>query len=71
MVVSSRFGATCAIGENAARNALELIEACDRLKTIPAKVNETGTVTSERVHVGEIAVIFAVNWRIGRSAHPA
>jgi len=33
-------------------------DALGRLKPNAEKVNETGTVTSEKVHLGEIAVIF-------------
>jgi hypothetical protein len=46
------------MGENAARNALERVEASDRLKPILANVNEPGMRASERVHLGEIVVIF-------------
>jgi hypothetical protein len=71
MVVSLRFGAACAIGENAARDALELVGAFDRLQPMPARVNETGMAASERVHIREIVVIFAVHRRMDHPAHPA
>jgi hypothetical protein len=34
------------------------MEAFDRPKPMPARVNETGMITSERVHIREIVVIF-------------
>jgi hypothetical protein len=57
MVVSSRFGADRAIGDIAAVAPPQFCEASGRLKPILEKVNETGTLVSERVHVREIVVI--------------
>jgi hypothetical protein len=48
------------MGENAARNALEHLEAFDRLEPILANVNEPGMLASERVHLGEIVVIYRI-----------
>jgi hypothetical protein len=56
------------MGENAARNALERVEAFDRLKPIPANLNEPGMLASERVHLGEIVVIYGIGRRPGDPA---
>jgi hypothetical protein len=58
MVVSLRFGAVGAIGETAGPQRPPT-RTFDRWKPMPDNLNETGMVTSERVHVGEIAVILA------------
>jgi hypothetical protein len=67
MVVSLRFGARGAIGETLSRNALSKPETCDRCKPMRGKLNETGTLVSDRVHLGEIAVIPGVSG-FGRAA---
>jgi hypothetical protein len=56
MVVSSGFGADGAFGESC-RNTPKTCEACGRLQPTPEKLNETGTLVSERVHLREIVVI--------------
>jgi hypothetical protein len=57
MVVSSRFGADGAIGDIAAVAPPQTRKASGRLQATPEKVNETGTLVSERVHLREIVVI--------------
>jgi hypothetical protein len=41
----------------------ELAQAFDRLKRMPAKLNETGMFASERVHVREIVMVQAPGTR--------
>jgi hypothetical protein len=57
IVVSFGFGAFGARGECSVRNAVKIRQAFGRSKPILANVNATGTVVSDRVHVGEIVVI--------------
>jgi hypothetical protein len=46
-----------AIGDCCRRAPSKTCEACGRLQPTREKVNETGTLVSEWVHVGEIVVI--------------
>jgi nucleoside-diphosphate kinase len=57
MVVSLRFGADGAIGETATLASRNARRTFGRSKPIGKKLNEAGTLVSERVHVCEIVVI--------------
>ena len=50
-----------AIGEIAALTSPKTCEAFGRLKPMPEKLNKTGTLVSDRVHLREIVVIPGVD----------
>jgi len=60
MVVSQRFGAIGAIGEIGVPHGPSTPEPFGRWQPIPVKLNGSAPIASERVHVGEIVVIFGM-----------
>jgi len=65
MVVSSGSALMGAIGEIAALTSPKTCEAFGRLKPMPEKLNKTGTLVSDRVHLREIVVIPGVDCLAG------
>jgi hypothetical protein len=66
MVVSSNSALTTP-SVNCCRNAL--CETFGQLQPMPEKLNETGTLVSERVHVREIVVIRRIDWLRDNPVH--
>jgi hypothetical protein len=69
MVVSSGSALMGAIGEIAALTSPKTCEAFGRLNPMPWKLNKTGTLVSERVHLREIVVIPGVDYPAGDPPH--